>query len=82
MNQRTLTSVRDGIRVWLFGALLLALLTLAATALGASPTGAAPAPEPTAMTAPALTTTCWVTGDVVGDANPAVIRTSLCQSQR
>ena len=82
MNQRTLTRVRDGLRDWLFGALLLALLTLAATALGATPTGAVPAPEPIVMTAPASTTTCWVTGDVVGDANPAVIRTSLCQSQR
>ena len=30
MNQRTLTSVRDGIRDWLFGAVFLALLTLAA----------------------------------------------------
>jgi hypothetical protein len=80
MNQRTLTSVRDGIRDWLFGAVFLALLTLAAAGLGATPTGAVPDSAPTQLPAPALTSMCWVTGDVVGDANPAVIHTDFCQS--
>jgi hypothetical protein len=82
MNQRTLTSVRDGIRDWLFGALVLALLTLAAVGLGPTPTGAVPAPAPTGISTLEPSSTCWITGDVVGDANPAVIRTNLCQSQR
>jgi hypothetical protein len=82
MNQRTLISVRDGIRDGLFGATLLVLLTLAAASLGSTPTGAVPDPTPTRMPAPAPTTTCWITGDVVGDANPAVIRSNFCQSQR
>jgi hypothetical protein len=80
MNQRSLTSVRDGIRVWLFGAILLALLTLAAVGLAPTPTGAVPGPPvPASLPATAPTATCWITGDVVGDANPAVIRTNLCR---
>jgi hypothetical protein len=82
MNQQTLTSVRDGIRDWLVGAVLLALLTLVASSLGPTPTSAMPEAAATRVPTPAPTSTCWITGDVVGDANPADIHTNFCKSRR
>jgi hypothetical protein len=68
-------------RYWLLGALL-ALLMFVAAGLAPAPTGAVPAYQAPTLLPPTLTVPtadCWITGDVVGDANPSTIRTNLCQ---
>ena len=78
MHLRTLTSIYDGLRATVLGALLLVLLTLGGSQLSSTPTQAAFTAAPIEHAAPQ--SQCWVTGDLVGDANPAEIDASFCRS--
>jgi hypothetical protein len=84
VHQHQVKSIRNGVRDLVLGATLLALLTLGGAYLSPTPTRAAA--DPTAALSVAeqplrVTSTCWITGDLVGDANPAVIDATFCSSR-
>ena len=88
MTHRSLTAISYGVRGGVLGVFVLALVVLAAANLAASPlhTTVQSTPHQAALAAatvapaPAGSSPCWVTGDIVGDANPAVVYARLCNS--
>jgi hypothetical protein len=57
----------------------IAVLALAGNSAMAAPASLPLSDAPQVRTSGPNTESCWVTGDMVGDANPAVVRAAMCR---